>query len=223
MIRGGTLDITQDSKESYWTENTESEGCLITDGGTLKVTRNSEQPAVLINAEMYAGLGLQATDGDGNLGYMCDINGAGNGYIGPSPDSSYGDCYSTVIFREAGACDHEWGEWTVTREATCTKAGSKTRTCSLCNVVETQTIPAPGHDYQAEVTTPTCTAPGYTSYACSRCHDRYVDNYMDALGHDWSPNDCTQEAACSRCDAVRPAGTHVWSDWTVCIYAPSSK
>ncbi len=215
LIRGGTLDITQDSKESYWTENTESEGCLITDGGTLKVTRNSEQPAVLINAEMYAGLGLQATDGDGNLGYMCDINGAGNGYIGPSPDSSYGDCYSTVIFREAGACDHEWGEWTVTREATCTKAGSKTRTCSLCNVVETQTIPAPGHDYQAEVTTPTCTAPGYTSYACSRCHDRYVDNYMDALGHDWSPNDCTQEAACSRCDAVRPAGTHVWSDWTV--------
>ena len=215
LIRGGTLDITQDSKESYWTENTESEGCLITDGGTLKVTRNSEQPAVLINAEMYAGLGLEATDGDGNLGYMCDVNGAGNGHIGPTPNSSYGDCYSTVIFREAGACDHEWGEWTVIREATCTKDGSKTRTCSLCNVVETQTIPAPGHDFQAEVTAPTCTTPGYTSLECSRCHERYADSYIDALGHDWSPNDCAQQATCSRCGETRPAGTHTWGEWTV--------
>ena len=111
-------------------------------------------------------------------------------------------------------CEHNWGEWTET-PATCTQDGSRTRTCSLCNEVETVTLPAPGHDYQAVVTAPTCTEQGYTTHTCSRCHDSYVNTYVDALGHDWSTNDCTQQATCSRCDAVRPAGTHVWSDWTV--------
>ena len=111
-------------------------------------------------------------------------------------------------------CEHNWGEWTET-PATCTQDGSRTRTCSLCHEVETQTISALGHDYQTVVTTPTCTEQGYTTHTCSRCHDSYVNTYVDALGHDWSTNDCTQQATCSRCDAVRPAGTHVWSDWTV--------
>lgn len=111
-------------------------------------------------------------------------------------------------------CEHNWGEWTET-PATCTENGSRTRTCSLCHEVETQTISALGHDYQTVVTTPTCTEQGYTTHTCSRCHDSYVNTYVDALGHDWSTNDCTQAAVCSRCDAVRPAGTHVWSDWTV--------
>lgn len=111
-------------------------------------------------------------------------------------------------------CEHNWGEWTET-PATCTENGSRTRTCSLCHEVETQTISALGHDYQTVVTTPTCTEQGYTTHTCSRCHDSYVNTYVDALGHDWSTNDCTQQATCSRCDAVRPAGTHVWSDWTV--------
>ena len=111
-------------------------------------------------------------------------------------------------------CEHNWGEWTET-PATCTQDGSRTRTCSLCHEVETQTISALGHDYQTVVTAPTCTEQGYTTHTCSRCHDSYVNTYVDALGHDWSTNDCTQQATCSRCDAVRPAGTHVWSDWTV--------
>lgn len=111
-------------------------------------------------------------------------------------------------------CEHNWGEWTET-PATCTENGSRTRTCSLCHEVETQTISALGHDYQTVVTTPTCTEQGYTTHTCSRCHDSYVNTYVDALGHDWSTNDCTQAAVCSRCDAVRPAGAHVWGEWTV--------
>lgn len=111
-------------------------------------------------------------------------------------------------------CEHNWGEWTET-PATCTQDGSRTRTCSLCHEVETQTISALGHDYQTVVTAPTCTEQGYTTHTCSRCHDSYVNTYVDALGHDWSTNDCTQQATCSRCDAVRPAGTHVWGEWTV--------
>ena len=111
-------------------------------------------------------------------------------------------------------CVHVWSDWTEI-PATCTKDGSKTRSCSLCHEVETQTIPALGHDYQAVVTQPTCTEQGYTTHTCSRCDASYRDAETDALGHDWSTNDCTQQATCSRCNAVRPAGTHVWGDWTV--------
>ena len=113
-------------------------------------------------------------------------------------------------------CEHNWGQWTET-PATCTQDGSMTRTCSLCNVVETVTLPALGHDYQAVVTAPTCTEGGYTTHTCSRCNASYRDAETAALGHDWSTNDCTQQATCTRegCNAVRPAGTHVWGDWTV--------
>ena len=41
---------------------------------------------------------------------------------------------------------HSFGEWTVTKEATCTEPGEQTRTCD-CGCSETQVIPATGHDY----------------------------------------------------------------------------
>ena len=41
---------------------------------------------------------------------------------------------------------HSFGEWTVTKEATCTEPGEQTRTCD-CGYSETQVIPAIGHDY----------------------------------------------------------------------------
>ena len=39
------------------------------------------------------------------------------------------------------------------------------------------------HDYQAEVTAPTCTEQGYTTYTCPEDGDSYVGNYVPALGH----------------------------------------
>ena len=41
---------------------------------------------------------------------------------------------------------HAFGEWTVTKAATCTEDGEQTRTCD-CGYSETQVIPATGHDY----------------------------------------------------------------------------
>ena len=78
--------------------------------------------------------------------------------------------------------EHEWSDWTVTTEATCTEAGEETRSCE-CGETETREIAALGHDYEAVVTAPTCTEKGYTTYTCSRCGDSYVADYTDALGH----------------------------------------
>ena len=38
------------------------------------------------------------------------------------------------------------------------------------------------HEYTAEVTAPTCTERGYTTYTCA-CGNSYVADYVDALGH----------------------------------------
>ena len=49
----------------------------------------------------------------------------------------------------------------------------------------TTVVPATGHDYQSEVTAPTCTEQGYTTYTCQNigCGDSYKSDYVDALGH----------------------------------------
>lgn len=54
------------------------------------------------------------------------------------------------------------------------------------------------HSYTAEVTAPTCEEKGYTTFTCD-CGDSYVDNYVDALGHDYKYGYCT------RCDEEDPA------------------
>lgn len=38
------------------------------------------------------------------------------------------------------------------------------------------------HDYNAIITSPTCSEQGYTTYTCE-CGDTYVDDYVDATGH----------------------------------------
>ena len=41
------------------------------------------------------------------------------------------------------------------------------------------------HDWQSKVTEPTCTKGGYTTYFCNNCFESYVDDYTEALGHDY--------------------------------------
>ena len=114
---------------------------------------------------------------------------------------------------EEPALGHSWGSWAVTTPATCTAAGTETRTCSRCGETETRTIAALGHDYQAVITPPTCTEQGYTTHTCSRCGNSYVDNYVGALGHAWDEGVIIQEPTetepglrrytCTRCGATR--------------------
>ena len=55
-------------------------------------------------------------------------------------------------------CTHQWGDWSTTKKATCTDAGTKERTCADCGEKETSTISALGHDWtEANCSTPkTC-------------------------------------------------------------------
>lgn len=125
---------------------------------------------------------------------------------------------------EGSTLEHPYGEWTITLDPTCTTAGSKTRTCTVCNHAITNSISALGHKYSSVVTAPTCTAQGYTTHTCSTCGDSYVDTYTAATGHDWSPWNivskptCTMKGSnkrtCSVCDAFETqmvaAKGHTW-------------
>ena len=75
--------------------------------------------------------------------------------------------------------DHVWGEWTVTKEATCTEDGSKVRYCQVegCNESETKVIGALGHTWS------TWTFDNNQHWhVCTRCdvamdHDAHVKKY----------------------------------------------
>ena len=95
---------------------------------------------------------------------------------------------------------HEWGEWTVTKEANCTEEGSKERICTLAPAhhKQTQVIPAIGHKYVGTVTTePTCTEPGVKTYVCQNDSSHTYKESIPATGHDWDNGKITKEPTCT--------------------------
>ena len=98
------------------------------------------------------------------------------------------------------ATGHSWGQWETTRAPACTEAGERTRSCGTCGAVETESIAANGHDYDAVTTAPTCEEQGYTTFTCV-CGDSYVDNYVNAQGH--TPGEAVAENPVeATCDAA---------------------
>jgi len=64
------------------------------------------------------------------------------------------------LYHEFGIIQHTYGEYTVTKEATCGTAGEKVRTCTVCGAEETTIIPATGEHTYAEGSE-TCSVCGY--------------------------------------------------------------
>lgn len=124
-------------------------------------------------------------------------------------------CGSSFITDYTDPLGHSWDEGKEITDATCTSEGMTEYTCVRCGATRlegdeaaghvpgapaTCTEPqlcekcgavienALGHDYQEEVTAPTCEGMGHTTYTCSRCGDSYDGAYTDPTGHtpsDW--------------------------------------
>ena len=124
-------------------------------------------------------------------------------------------CGSSFVTDYTDPLGHSWDEGTEITGSTCTGEGlieyrcvrcgyhrlegdaaaghvpGEAATCTtpqLCTKCGAVIVNALGHDYQKEVTEPTCTEMGYTTYTCSRCGDTYKGDYTDAAGHkpgDW--------------------------------------
>lgn len=71
--------------------------------------------------------------------------------------------------------EHTYGDWSITKPATCTEDGIKERKCSLCGNIETETILAAGHTYSTEWTIDkeaTETEEGSKSHHCTVCGEK---------------------------------------------------
>ena len=98
---------------------------------------------------------------------------------------------------------------------TCTETGlTEGKHCSVCGeiLIKQEVVKANGHNYNAIVTSPTCTEKGYTTHICDGCGDSYIDTYVDSLGHNFTnyisdgnatiTADGTKTAKCDRCDVT---------------------
>ena len=97
---------------------------------------------------------------------------------------------TTKADETTGAHTHEYGEYTVTKQPTCTEFGEKTATCSCGKTVVTS-VPAPGHNFENPqvLTAPTCTEKGKQKATCA-C-GAVEETELDALGHKYVNAKCT--------------------------------
>ena len=67
------------------------------------------------------------------------------------------------------ATDHNFGGWTTTTEATCTTTGERERVCEGCDHVDSEVLPATGHDFSK---TSFDKQTGITTMVCSVCNTK---------------------------------------------------
>lgn len=106
---------------------------------------------------------------------------------------------------------HEWNSGKVTTQPTCTTAGQKTYTCTVCSATKVERLDALGHNFaKYDAKAATCTEIGWNTYfTCTNCnYTTYKE--IAALGHDKISHKakaatCTEKGwnaydTCSRCD-----------------------
>lgn len=130
------------------------------------------------------------------------------------------------------AHEHTYGDWTVTKEATCTEDGEKVHTCTVadCGYTETVVITKLGHKFGdwTVVKEATCTEVGVKARACATCkhtETQPIEKLDHKLG-DWTvtkETTCTETGekvrGCANCDytetEVIAKTAHKMGSWTV--------
>ena len=100
--------------------------------------------------------------------------------------------------------------WTTVEEASCTVDGLNIGSCANCDHTEERIIYATGHSYVDTVTPATCTDEGYTMHRCAGCNHKFIDSFVDPLGHSY------ENGSCIRCGSEDPdaAVTVIASGWS---------
>ncbi len=156
----------------------------------------------------------------------------------PDPDDPENEGYpfetqTDEITINAG--EHTWNT-EITKPATCTEAGNRHLTCSVCGSEQDEEIPATDHDWgEWEVTTtPTCCAGGVETRTCRNDseHKETRDTEPDQNAHDWGEWEVTTPATCCaggvKTRTCRNDSTHIekqgtepdqnahdWGEWEI--------
>lgn len=143
-----------------WSYNYEDRSYTLTLGGgtTTTVTYGDENVTIKEGDTVY------------NVYYLVEDSGSENPTPGPGPEG----------------CDHSWTEISRT-DPTCGTPGKVTSTCSKCNQIKIDPIPATGHSWVVDRTVQTTydeqgnlLQQGYTIYSCTVCGEQYKD--MEGAG-----------------------------------------
>lgn len=95
---------------------------------------------------------------------------------------------------------HSFGSWKVETVASCTAMGKQTRTCSVCQYVESQDIAKVAHileDWKVDREA-TCSAEGSRSRTCSKCNQKVETEVIPKTAHTPEEWEVTKEATCSK-------------------------
>ena len=185
-IVDNTVDyIVTEATDIVWSAAANVDGFSLTNGGDFLEGKSGE--VKIYNPVQYAD--RYWTYVDGKLQHKGGTNTYTVYYSSGNFTSSYGTSDEKVYLFEKTVeevCDHSYGEWELTEEATCTEAGTETRTCSICYDTDTRVIPANGHTEVIDAAiAPTCTATGLTEGKhCEVCEVVIVvQEEIQALGH----------------------------------------
>lgn len=111
-------------------------------------------------------------NGSSDVFYVSVGNGTGTGN-GTTGNAAGGTASASGDGTTAadGTHVHSYGEWEVTKPATCVTTGIETRTCEECGEIETQEIPRTDHTWDEGVITKeaTETSNGARLYTCTVC------------------------------------------------------
>ena len=75
------------------------------------------------------------------------------------------------------------------------------------------------HSYTKSLVAPNCESSGYTLYTCKNCKESYMDDFTDAIGHNYdftSYSDGTYNyicTACNKADSKSKADLPVFADY----------
>ena len=94
-------------------------------------------------------------------------------------------------------CQHDWGKWTVEKEATCTEKGYRWRLCKICGIRDEQETKKLEHDWskwkvEKEAT---CTKKGSRTRTCKVCDKKETEEFLE--DHTFGLWELTKEPTCT--------------------------
>ena len=167
--------ITADAASSYWATPSVCPECgkAPDNYGSLNFTRQ--------NGCTYSYLHTFNRGGDQHSGTISIHTAQNHPKVEPTCTTKghemYVDCVYchtlNMTYTEIPALGHDYGEWFVTKPASCTQGGTEQRACqrSGCSARETRAIAATGHTWDSGTVTlsATCQRTGTRKYECTAC------------------------------------------------------